>query len=360
MKTGGVAQWYKQRMAETQYRNRRAHVLENEHLRVIVTVEGGHIAAIEEKTFGVNPLWSPPWPSIEPSTYDRAKHPEYGNDSESRLLCGIMGHNLCLDLFGGPSEQEAAAGMTVHGEASVNTYDIAVSGDTLTQKTVLLHAQLGFERRIRLAAGSRRVEIVETVENLSAWDRPIAWTQHVTLGPPFLEKGRTLFRASATKSATFDFDFTGGHGHLRTGAIFDWPGLPCLDGSTEDLRVYTSRAESGAFSTHLMDSKKDRAFFVAWSPAYKLALAYEWKQSDFPWLGIWEENHIRKGAPWNGRTLTRGMEFGASPFPETRKKMIDRGSMFGVPAYRWAPAKSKLQVEYAASLFPAAQIPEEV
>ena len=51
--------------------------------------------------------------SIEPSTYDRARHPEYGSDAESKLLAGIMGHNLCIDMFGGPSEEEAAAGMTV-------------------------------------------------------------------------------------------------------------------------------------------------------------------------------------------------------------------------------------------------------
>ena len=44
--------------------------------------------------------------------------------AESKLLAGIMGHNLCMDMFGGPSREEAAAGMTVHGEASVAPYEI--------------------------------------------------------------------------------------------------------------------------------------------------------------------------------------------------------------------------------------------
>ena len=165
-------------MNEIQYRSRRAVSLENEHLEIIVTVEGGHIAAIRDKKTGVNPLWSPPWASIEPSTYDPAKHAEYGGNSESKLLAGILGHNLCLDLFGGPSDAEAAAGMTVHGEASVAKYDISVSGDTLTQRCTLTNAQLGFERKIRLAAGSRRAEITETVENLSFWDRPVPRLRH--------------------------------------------------------------------------------------------------------------------------------------------------------------------------------------
>ena len=91
-------------MPETTYRNRRAVQIENDLLRITVLVEGGHIAEILDKQTGVNPLWTPPWPSIEPSSYDLGKHPGYGSDSESRLLAGIMGHNLCMDIFGGPSE----------------------------------------------------------------------------------------------------------------------------------------------------------------------------------------------------------------------------------------------------------------
>src|SRR6195256_3414993 len=119
-------------MPENTYRGRRAHSIETTDLRVTVLVEGGHIAEIADKRSGVNPLWTPPWPSIEPSTYDRAKHPEYGADAESKLLAGIMGHNLCLDLFGGPSSAEAAAGLTTHGEGSVATYEIHSSAGEIT------------------------------------------------------------------------------------------------------------------------------------------------------------------------------------------------------------------------------------
>src|SRR6476659_10480632 len=94
------------------FNGRRAAVLENTALRVAVLEGGGHIAEILDKATGVSPLWIPPWPSIEPSSYDRARHPEYGNDAESKLLAGIMGHNLCLDMFGGTSEEEPSAGMT--------------------------------------------------------------------------------------------------------------------------------------------------------------------------------------------------------------------------------------------------------
>jgi len=54
----------------TPYRTRRATSIENEAIRVTVLHEGGHIAEITDTKTGINPLWTPPWPSIEPSAYD--------------------------------------------------------------------------------------------------------------------------------------------------------------------------------------------------------------------------------------------------------------------------------------------------
>ena len=127
--------------------------IENGEIVVGVSQEGGHIAEIVEKKSGVNPLWTPPWPSIEPSTFGAETHPEYGHDAESKLLAGILGHNLCLDIFGPPSEDEYAAGVTVHGESSVIEYDISVTGHRMIARAHLPLAQLDFEREMELAPG---------------------------------------------------------------------------------------------------------------------------------------------------------------------------------------------------------------
>jgi hypothetical protein len=66
------------------------------------------------------------------------------------------------------------------------------------------------------------------------------------------------------------------------------------------------------------------------------------------------------GAPWNGKTLTRGMEFGVSPFPETRRAMVDRGRLFDTPTYRWLPANGCLEAEYWIVLQSADRIPESI
>ena len=243
---------------ETFLHNRRVVRLENDQIRVSVTVEGGHIAEILDKATGVNPMWLPPWPTIEISQWSPETHPEYGNDSESKLLAGIMGHNLCLDMFGPPSEEEARAGMVAHAEAGI-----------------------------------------------------VRW------------------------------EFT-------------------ADGSVRDLRVYPEAASSSSFTTHLMDPKAENAWFVAWSPESNVALGYVWSRADFPWLGIWEENCNRPHAPWLGRTKTRGMEFGVSPFPETRRQMLERGTMSGEAGYRWIPAGGRLTALYYAAITPAAAIPESL
>jgi len=321
-------------MPLTRWREREAASIENDVLRVTVLREGGHVAEILHKKSGVNPLWVPPWPTMEPSRYDPAKHPEYGADAESKLLSGIHGHNLCLDLFGTPTQEEAAAGMTTHGEASVATYSLTDSRGGLEMRATLLLHGLAFARAIRLDGD--RVRFFETVENLTPLDRPIAYTQHVTLGPPFLERGKTEFRTPVTRSLP-----------LESLGATDPRGIP-------DVPV------SAGFSTNLLDPIRERAWFLAWSPTSKLLFGYEWRRSDFPWIGIWDENHSRTTSPWNGQTLTRGMEFSASPFPESRRAMIERRELFGVPCYRWLPAKGRIAVEYTAFARTADSIPEEL
>ena len=339
------------------YRGRRAASIENTHLRVTVLHEGGHIAEVFDKHKSVNPLWTPPWPSIEPSTYDRPTHEAYGGDVDAPLLAGIMGHNLCLDIFGGPSAEEAAAGVPVHGEASTVRYDVRSSSGGQVLRANLPLANLRVERRIELR--ERAVRIRESVQNLGGVDHAVGWTQHVTLGPPFLKKGETEFRASAGKSKVFEKTF-GAADYLEAGAEFTWPRAARKGGGTVDLRVFTGLPASSAYTAHLMDPAREVAFFVAYSPSVQLAFGYVWRRSDFPWLGIWEENASRAHVPWNGRTLTRGMEFGVSPFPESRREMMERGRMFDTPTFRWIPAASRVSVEYWIVSRGAAAIPAEL
>ncbi len=341
------------------FHGREAVSIENEHLRVTVLKEGGHIAEILHKKLGLSPLWIPPWPSGEPSTYSPEQHPEYGLNQESKLLMGIMGHNLCLHMFGPPSPEEGAAGLTVHGEASIVRYEIEPHEASLKMSARLPLAGMTFQRTLTLAGDT--VTFEETVCNTTALDQPIAWTQHVTLGPPFLTPA-TQFFIPASHSRTFESpDFDGGV--LKPGADFKWPAAPLCNGGTLDLGRFSGGDAAGdfpfsRFTTHLMEPGKPSGFSV-FSPEHKLAIGYQWNREDFPWLGLWQEYKKRDIAPWNHTAVTCGLEFGVSPFPETRRQMISRSPLFGTPVFRWLPAKQSATVAYKAFVRPAERLHED-
>jgi hypothetical protein len=326
--------------------SRKVARIENDELIVTVSREGGHIAEIIERKSGVNPLWTPPWPSIEPSAYSLERHPEYGNDSESKLLSGILGHNLCLDIFGPPSDAEYAAGVTVHGESSVAPYEIETSGVRMIARARLPLAQLHFERELELALNGV-VKIRETVTNLTALDRPLAWTQHVTMGPPFLEAGVTTLDMNAPQSMVSPADF-GAVQPYKPGALFEWPYAPNKDGSTTDLRIQSIAQRSAGVTCHVVDPLSEHGSFEAFHPPTRVLFGYRWKRADFPWISLWEENRSRAVPPWNGKAITRGVEFGVSPFAEGRRAMVERGSLLGVPTYRWLGARESATVHYQA------------
>jgi hypothetical protein len=340
------------------FQNREALQLETKALRVTVLREGGHIAEILHKKSGINPLWIPPWSSIEPSHYDVSLHPQYGLNVESKLLSGIMGHSLCLDIFGPPSNEELSQGISVHGEASVAPYAGDVQDRQLSLSSVLPYSMLRITRTVRIDDDELHVRIRESVDNLSAVDRPIGWTQHVTLGPPFLEAGATQLALRPERSRAFESEGFDSGGLVR-GADFDWPYAPRLGGDVADLRVFAVDARSSSFTAHLMDRSSNKASFTAYSPVAHVFFGYEWDRRDFPWLGMWEENKSRQNQPWNGETVACGMEFGVSPFPEGREKMVQRETLFGTPAFRRLKGLERVSVAYSAFVGQAQGFPSE-
>jgi len=121
---------------------------------------------------------------------------------------------------------------------------------------------------------------------------------------------------------------------------------PRLDGGLADMRRMGLPAPASGYTAHLADPQREHAYFIAFAPHFRLAFGYIWRRLDFPWLGIWEENCSRQAPPWDGRAVTRGMEFGVSPIPGTRREMVERNRFLDAPAYKWIPARGRLDAEY--------------
>lgn len=337
------------------FNGRKAWELDNGVLKLVMTAGGGHIASLTHRDAPrVNPLWQPVWKSMEPWAYRESAHKAR---YQSRLLASILGHNLCLGCFGGPSPDEAAAGLGGHGEAPVARWRLLKR--RVSSRAVVLAcgcelpaAQMRATRTVTARAGEDVLHVREDVDSMSRRDMPFTMCEHVTLSPPFLEKGVTFFDMPATQCHTFPGDFEP-HPRLRKNTAFRWPAGPGVRGERVDMRMIAkSYRVSSDYSAQLMDPSREDAWFAAVNPRLGMALAYSWRRADFPWLGNWEENYGRKDAPWASKSLTRGMEFTNTPFPQGLRAAVDLGRFHDTPAFRWLPALGRVTVAYDIALRP--------
>ena len=324
---------------------------------VSVLTGGGHICELSLSSVrGLNPLWRPEWTTIDPPGYDRRHEANYGPGPDGRLLAGIAGHSLSFDQFGPPSKEEIAAGLSTHGEAPCLKWSLLnmdQSRRALQYGTRLPQAQIRFRRKISVDPRRPVVYCEEEAENLSPYDRPICWNQHVTFGPPFLECGTTVFDMPATRAKVCPAAYSE-RMFLRPDAEFTWPKAPAKRGGTADLRTTPDR-RFGHYTAQLLDPSLEIAFISACNPAQGLLVVYVFRRADFPWVGNWEERNNRPEPPWKARTFCRGIEFSTTPFAIPRRETIDQGPLFGERTYRWLAAKSRVRIRFIILLF---QVPQ--
>jgi hypothetical protein len=331
---------------------RKLWAFENSSLRILVAPGGGHIAELHLKNGHPraktlpNPLWTPPWKSIEPGAYRANKHDRtYGGAPEGRLLASILGHNLALDTFGTPSAAEVRAGGLTHGEAGVAIWKPVGKGRAAFSAR-LPGAQLDVTREITFHASLPLARVRTAVRNLGRQDRPIAWAEHVSFGPPFLAP-HTEFSLPARRAMVYPADF-GPDAHLEAGREFVWPHAPLRNSRTgsQNMQYPPVGKRAASFTAQLFETPSDFAWFTATNPKLDLAVGYIFHRSDFPWIGIWDEKSARAGAPWNRRTFVRGMEFSTTPLPASRREVITQGKLFGTPTFRWIEALGQIEVVF--------------
>ncbi len=353
--TGAFAQM--KEPGQVEFAGRKGWKLSNGKLEIIVLTGGGHI--VSAKLLGkdeptVNPYWVPQWKSMEPQDFDTDRDGRvYGDNIEGKLLAGLMGHSICLDFFGVPSEAEYKnGGITVHGEAPVAEWKVVktwggADETGITYGADLPKSMLHIERTVVLKKGEQAARITEKLTNKGYFDRPFGWCQHVTLGAPFVKGGITVFDTPAMRSAVAPFEFSKKM-RYKMGAEYRWPYAPGSDGSIKMARVAADEEASSDYSAHLMDTNFRYGYFTAANPKEGLLMGYVWDRKTFPWLDNWEENRARTHIPWSGKETTRGMEFSNTPWTYTRKGTVEEGKFFGTPTYAWIEAGKSITTEYVA------------
>ena len=257
-----------------------------------------------------------------------------------------LGHFIALDGFGPPSRPESAAGLRNHGEANLQplvvTTDKTDKTQTLSWSALLPIVQENYKRTVHMVDGEQVVYVETEVESLLGFDRPVFWGEHLTLGPPFLELGKTTVDMSSKIGQSRDTKSQGKpNDRLGDFTPINWPMGIGKTGNLVDLRVAPAKAPSFDQMTLLMDTTKRYAFVTAFHPDKKMLLGYIFKHQEYPWLQIWDSYG---GPPRN--SMSRGLEFASQPFDMPRREVVDLHSLLGAPGYRWLPAKSKVNSSF--------------
>lgn len=306
------------------WKDRDAIRLSNGVVELTSLTGGGHLASFRflDKDRGSlqNVLWEAPWTTHDPNrSWSKEMSRLYGPSETGKFLAGFTGHALCMDYFGEPSAEQAAAGLSLHGEAPCRRWSaIGAAGSQKTGCRFVVDLPLSgmtFERDICLGNDQSVAYIKETVCNKHDVERLCNWVQHVTFGSPFLDEGFASLIASAQTGMTSPFVYDG-NSLLLSNCRFTWPYVQRNSGSKPvDLRLPFTERGSGFLVGARLDPRREIEFLGAINWNLRLGVGYCFRRRDFPWMTVWEENCARQDAPWNGKAQARGMEFGTTPLP---------------------------------------------
>jgi quinoprotein glucose dehydrogenase len=310
---------------DVEFHGRKAWTLENGHIRVSLLRQGGHIAEIRflsgTPQLALNPMFIP-------------------------TGAGYMGHMVCFPHFGPASADERQRGLAGHGEANAVEWRetkparVGDRGATFFYGAELPKTNYRIERAVSLEAGTAVLRVEETIENLTAYDRPFNRDQHATFGAPFVAPGKHMLDMSGTKGMT-DARRTAGDAWLARHE-FRWPDAATAAGASVDLRSFRATPAAQVYTPVLADVSRPTSWFTVYNVDYPLLVGYVFPTGDHPWIIDWQ-NQPRGDATAG---TARGIEFGTSPFDEGLRASVDRGQLFGVPTYRWIAAGQRLSTTF--------------
>ncbi len=303
--------------------------LANDKLELLVLKQGASVASVilRDDPAKLNPLWDPARMSREVN-------------GRSNFSSGT-GQFLCVDGFGGVSNEEKAAGLPGHGEAHLVEWESRQQDGQLVMTAQLPHTQENITRTMTVVNGENIVTYETTLESQLAFDRPVLWAEHCTIGSPFLAPGVTVVDFPAIRSKTRPHEGKPNLPfRLPSDVEFTWPNAPTVDGKTVDLRAAPDHPNSGDHTASLVDPKRKLAFVTAINPRDGLIVGWIFKPEEYPWVQNWENY------PASGK-LARGMEFSTQPFDLPRRIIIDQNNLWGTLLYRWLPAKSRISTRFA-------------
>ena len=164
----------------------------------VLAGKGADILSITDRATGVNPLWRSRWGHHQLRTAQMS-----ADTTTAWLVSCVGGWNFLFP--GGGAESVVQGGLQpMHGEASITSWDVVdhdgvdSAGPWVRLSTHLSRSPFTLERTVRLVGESGELEVIDRAVNEGGEPFPTAWTQHPTLGPPFLDASCVIETNAAT------------------------------------------------------------------------------------------------------------------------------------------------------------------
>ncbi len=281
-------------------------VLAGKAATLAVDVAGGSIVDFH-LSGGMNPLtWNyPEKPDLKPR---------------------MMGHFVCYDRWGQPSQAELANGMPFHGEAATVAWTIdrqpstemgAISAVVSCRLPI---AGMGLTRTLTMHENSSVVHVTDVAKNLNALGRVYNILQHATIAPPFLDE-TTLVDANVHDGLMQEAPFDG--------PVIYWPQI-AYRGKLVDFRHLTDDPNPNVVSYVFADGE-EWGWTTACTPGRGLLVGYLWNLEDYPWLSFWQ--HVADGKP-----AARGLEFGTTGLHRPFADILAQNELHGTRLFEYMDA----------------------
>ena len=251
----------------------------------------------------------------------------------------FLGHFLCLDRWGPPSDGEKANGFGHHGEVITQDWKLQEQfqeGENISACKMscrLPMAGLQLTRKIELSETEPVFHVTEEIENLNKFGRMYNIVQHVTLAAPFLDS-TTLFDNNTEKGFEDRED-----GSLnQEEPVIAWPEA-VHDGETISLRRFQNNWPR--VSSFIFGNDQQYGWATACNPGKNLLLGYFWKTKDYPWINFWRD--MEDGIP-----RAFGIEFGTTGLHEPFSVVAKKGKIFDRNIYDFIDAGEIISKSFTA------------
>lgn len=331
---------------------RSAWRLSNGQIELTILTGGGNLADFRLCGSDINLLWTAPWPTIDPHTFNEADHGRYyGASPAGRLLSGCTGHFVVAGYFGMP---DGESDLPLHGEAASALWTVthSSSGDDYAQLAMevsLPSVRLHLRRQVILAADASALTITERLTNMTSAPVDYQWVQHVMFGAPLFDGPNARLFLPAQAAITWPCGYEGRE-VLENNTQFRWPLAPTVDRRQLDLSRPFQQDGTGFVASVLTAEGRD-AYIAITNTDLGVVAGYVYDRAAYPWIALWEENRARLTPPWHGKTQVRGVEFGNSPMPLGLEHARSHPELLGTPTFRTLASGEGTEASY--SLFAA-------